>query len=337
MQELPSGGPYQATVTAKDDTGNTVSTTKELTIPNLPLIIGSPSNNAVISGTTPTIKGTSTPNTVVTVTASTGQTCSAITDDTNHWSCELPTLPLDEKFTLTVTTTDSAGNSTTKTIDIFTDKLPLSILTPGDKGTAGDSTPSFIGTSTPGTKITVTASTGAQCETVADAEGNWTCELPTLPVGGPYDVTIKAEDSSGNITTITESISIPEIPLIITSPSKDDVFTGSSMTLAGTSDPNTEITVLGPDGEICKTTSGALGKWSCELHNLRDGTSKHFTVISGNIADGQKTIILTLDVNNSSDKVRTILTGGGGNLSFFMIMLLGVGVLAKKTTHKKRI
>ena len=335
FSELPSGGPYTATITTEDDAGNKTSTTMDLTIPEIPLIINSPSDNAVISGATPTITGTSTPNTTVTVTASTGQHCTAVTDDTNHWRCDLPTLALDDSFTLTITTTDSAENTTTKTIDISTDKLPLSVLTPGDKGTAGDSTPSFIGTSTPGTKITVTASTGVKCETITDADGNWTCELPSLPIGGPYDITIKAEDNNGNITTMTESISIPEVPLIITSPSEDEVFTGSSITLTGTSDPNTEIMVLGPDGEVCKTTSDEFGKWSCELHNLRDGTSKYFTVISGNKAEGQKITILTLDVNNSSEKVKTLINGGGGSLSFFMIMLLGFSLLTRKTILKK--
>ena len=335
FSELPSGGPYTATITTKDKAGNKTSTTKDLTIPEVPLIIDSPSDNAVISGATPTIKGTSTPNTTVTVTASTGQQCTAVTDDTNHWSCDLPTLPLDESFTLTITTEDSAGNKTTKTINISTDKLPLSVLTPGDKGTAGDSTPSFIGTSTPDTKITITVSTGVKCETVTDADGNWTCELPAMPVGGPYDITIKAEDSNGNVTTISESISIPKIPLVITSPSSDEVFTGSNMTITGTSDPDTDIIVLGPDGEICKTTTDATGKWSCEIHNLQDGKSKYFTVISGNNEENQKVAILTLDVSNSSEKVNTILNGGGGNFSLLMIMLLGLGALARKTILKR--
>jgi len=335
MPVLPSGGPYQATITTKDDAGNTASTTKKLSIPDLPLIISSPADNAVISGTKPIIEGTSTPGTTVTVKASTGQECTDVTDETNHWSCELASLPLDENFTLTVTTEDSAGNITTKHIDVSTDKLPLSIITPGDKGTAGDATPSFIGTTTPGTKVTVTASTGATCETTADADGNWTCELPALPVGGPYDISIKAEDSDGNITTITESISIPKIALIVTSPPADEVFTGSSMTITGTSDPDTDILVLGPDGEECRTTSDSLGNWSCEIHNLRDGKSKHFTVISGNEADNPKVTILTLDVSNSSEKVSTILNGGGGNLSLFMILLLGLGAIAKKIRWKK--
>ena len=337
MPELPTGGPYQATIKTEDSRGNEASTSQSLSIPEVPLIISSPTDNAVISGTTPSISGTSTPGTTITVTSSTGQKCTSITDATNHWSCELPTLPLDESFTLTITTEDGVGNTTTKVINISTDKLPLSILSPGDKGTAGDSTPSFIGTSTPGTKITVTASTGVKCETIVDAEGNWVCKLPPLPVGGPYTIIIKAEDSNGNITTIEESINIPKVPLIIISPIEGETYTGSSMILTGTSDANTKITILGADGEVCTTVSDATGKWSCELHNLQDGTSKHFTIISGSKAEGEKITILTLDIENSSEKVSTIVNGGAGSSSLLILLLMGLGLGLKRNYFRRQL
>jgi hypothetical protein len=328
---LPTGGPYTATVDAKDDKGNTSSITQEFSVPELPLIIDSPADNAVISGSTPTVSGTSTPNTKITVTASTGQSCTATTDSSNHWSCELPSLPLDHQYTLTVTTEDSIGNTTTKSIELSTDKLPLSIITPGDKGTTGDSTPSFIGTTTAGTTVTITTETGQECQTVADKNGNWTCELPEMPVGGPYSVTIKAVVTDGNITTITESITIPKIPLVITSPTEGETIIGTNITVTGTSDPNTAITVLGPDGEKCTTVSDVEGAWSCQLDNLQSGDGRYITVISGNKGEGQKVSLIMVDIKNSGEKVITILKGGGGSISLFMLFLISLTLLLKQT------
>lgn len=336
MPTLPTGGPYTATVNAVDDKGNTSSITQEFTVPELPLIIDSPADNAVISGSAPTVSGTSMPDTTITVTASTGQSCTATTDSSNHWRCELPSLALDSHYTLTVITKDSVGNSTTKSINISTDKLPLAVISPGDKGTTGDSTPSFIGTTAPGATVTVTAETGQECQAIADENGNWSCELPEMPVGGPYSITIKAEDTNGNITTLTESITIPKIPLIITSPIKGETIADTSITVTGTSDPNMPITVLGPDGERCTTTSDEKGDWSCQLDNLQSGDGKHITVISGDKGEGQKISLVTVDIKNSGEKVTTILKGGGGSFSFFILFLISLGLLLKQAIRQQR-
>ena len=330
MPVLPTGGPYTAIVNVVDNKGNTSSITQQFTVPELPLIIDSPADNAVISGSEPTVSGTSIPDTSITVTASTGQSCTATTDSSNHWSCQLSSLALDSHYTLTVITTDSIGNSTTKSIDISTDKLPLAVISPGDKGTTGDSTPNFIGTTTSGTSVTVTTETGQKCQTIADEKGYWSCELPKMPVGGPYSVIIKAEDTHSNTTTLTVSITIPKIPLIITSPIKDETIADTRLIVIGTSDPNTPITVLGPDGERCTTLSNEKGDWSCQLDNLQSGDKKYITVISGDKGESQKISLVSINIKNSGEKVMTLLKGGGGSFSFFILFLMSLGLLLKQ-------
>jgi hypothetical protein len=330
LSTLPTGGAYTATVSAEDSKGNTASITQTFSVPNLPLIIDSPANNAVISGTTPTVSGTSQPNTSITVTLSTGQSCSTTTDSDNHWSCQLPSLTLNTNYTITVTTTDSVANETTLSIDISTDTLPLAIINPGDKGTSGDTTPSFIGTTTPGTTVTVTAETGQECQAIADKNGDWVCELPEMPVGGPYKIIITAEDNNGNTTSITETILIPKTPLTIISPTQGETIVDNHITVTGTSDANTTITVLGSDGESCTTTSDEAGRWSCQLENLQSGDNKYITVISGNEGDPQKVALVKINIKNSGEKVTTILEGGGGAISAFMLFLLGLTMLLKR-------
>ena len=323
----PSGGPYTVTATTTDSEANTNSTSKQISIPELPLIIDSPANDAVISGVKPLVAGTSKPATNVTVVASNGDSCTAVTDDTNHWSCQLPSLAFDQNYTLTVTTKDSIGNSTTKAVNISTDKLPLAITTPQDNTTTEDTTPTFIGTTTAGTTVTVTMETGQTCSATADSNGRWSCELPALPVGGPYTATIKAVDSYGNQTLITESIKVPAIPLIISSPSEGELVTLDSITVTGSSDPNTPIKVLGADGESCETTSDASGTWSCQLDNLQYGADKHITVISGEGTNGKKVAITSINIENSSEKVKTVLAGST-SLST-ILFLLGLLLLLK--------
>ncbi len=323
----PSGGPYTVTVTTTDGKGNTNSTNKQISIPELPLIIDSPVNDAVISGINPLVSGTSKPATNVIVVASNGDSCTAVTDDKNHWSCQLPSLAFGQNYTLTVTTKDSIDNSTTKAVNISTDKLPLSITTPQDNTTTEDTTPTFIGTTAAGTTVTVTMETGQTCSATADSDGRWSCELPALPVGGPYTATIKAVDSYGNQTLITENIKVPAIPLIISSPSEGEVVTSGGITVTGSSDPNTPIKVLGPDGESCETTSDASGAWSCQLDNLQSGAGKHITVISGEGTNGKKVAITNINIENSSEKVKTILAGSTSLLT--ILFLLGLLFLLK--------
>jgi len=328
----PSGGPYTITATTTDNEGNTNTSSAQLSIPELPLIIDNPINDAVISGVKPVVSGTSKPGTNVVVSVSNGDSCTAVTDDTNHWSCQLISLAFDQNYTLTVTTTDSIGNSTTKAVNISTDKLPLSVITPQNNSTTEDTTPIFIGTTTSGTVVTVSLPTGQECTATANDEGRWSCELPSVPVGGPYTATIKAVDTHGNQTTFSENISIPAIPLIITSPVDNEMIEANDVTVTGNSDPNTPIKVLGPDGESCETTSDANGAWSCLLENLQSGLGKHVTVISGSETNSKKVAITSIDIKNSSEKVKTILAG---SLPLSGLFFLGLILLLK--FYRKRI
>lgn len=333
LPSSPSGGPYTLTVTTEDSNGDTNSTTKELTIPDLPLVIDSPTDNAVISGINPEVAGTSKPGSKITVLASNGEKCTAVTDSKNHWSCKLPTLGFDKTFKLTITTEDDLGNSTTKEVNVSTDKLPLAVISPQDNSTAEDSTPVFTGTSAPKALITVKFASGQECKTETDADGNWSCEVPALPVGGPYDVTITAEDADGNTSIIDESISIPRISLVVITPEEGEKITDTEVLVSGTNDPNTKIVALGPDGESCETISDNNGKWSCTLEGLQSGNGKRITVISGEGAK-QKVKLTTIDIENSSEGVRTILTGGAGSSSAPFLLLLGIFLFIKRKRNK---
>jgi hypothetical protein len=326
---LKSGGPYDCTITATDHEENSTHLIKALVIPILPLIISEPVDNAVISGYDPIFSGTSTSGTTVTVTAATGQTCRATTNAQHHWSCNLSSLSLDASHTIQINNEDAAGNKVTQSIHLTTNKLPLSVQPLGDKNTAANTTPTLIGTSTPGAQIIISVATGETCTTITDSFGNWVCTLPKLPVGGPYGLSISAQDGAGNKTTITQTITIPEIPLVIIHPAGGAVIKTPHLTLSGTTNANTIVTVLGPDGQRCTTRSDDNGIWSCLLENLQTGSSKFITITSGNKLDGEKTILLPVEIANASDIVETIISGGGSS-SLVLLLLLNFIILIRR-------
>ncbi len=330
---LISGGPYETEIQATDEEGNSTLVTKTISIPKLPLIIETPVNNAVIAGNNPSFSGTSSAGTKVTIEASTGETCSAITDDKNHWSCQLPSLALGKDHNITISNEDDAGNKVVKTIAIKTNELPLLMQPLGEKNTAASSRPTLMGTSAPNTKITITVSTGATCNTTTDSLGNWFCELPKLPVGGPYNVSIKAEDKAGNVTTISQTITIPEIPLVIITPPSGAIIETLGIMLSGTSNANSKITVLGPDGQRCTTTADSEGVWSCQLNDLQTGTAKYITVISNDKLGDEKTVLLPVKIANASGSIKTVT--GGGSSSPLLLLLLGLFIHYYRTEKKQ--
>ena len=334
LDKFPMNVDKTVKITAKDPEGNVISVNQSFKTPNLPLIIDSPSDNAVISTSKPMVSGTSKPGTKISVITSSGESCNAITDDTNHWSCHLPTLTFDKDYKITVTTEDNDGNKATKEINVSTDKLPLAVISPQDNSITEDTTPTFTGTTAPNTAVTVTVASGQECKTTADIDGKWRCELPELPVGGPYDVTITADDKKGNKTTLKEKITIPKIPLTIKSPIDEEKITTTDTLVEGTSDPDTNIMVFGSDGERCDTVSDSKGLWSCQLVGLQLGKGKLITVASGD-GENRKVKIRTVDIINSSEEVKTILTGGAGSSSPLMLLLFGLLGLARiRKAHK---
>ncbi|MEO6631684.1 MAG: hypothetical protein ABIN13_08185, partial [Mucilaginibacter sp.] len=54
----------------------------------------------------------------------------------------------------------------------------------------------FWGQSSPGKKITITASWGIHVSAIGDAKGNWKTKLATPVAGGPYTINLKNADTS---------------------------------------------------------------------------------------------------------------------------------------------
>ncbi len=151
------------------------------------------------------------------------------------------TLPVlaDGAYTVTVTATDAAGNSSTatSTLTVDTTAPDAPVLDPIN------ATDPISGTAEPGSTVTVTFPDGSTAEVVADpTTGEWSVPNPGGLVDGDT-VTATATDPAGNESApgtgiVSADITAPIVAI-------DDVLTNDSTpALTGTvNDPTATVTV----------------------------------------------------------------------------------------------
>ncbi|MEW6302152.1 MAG: Ig-like domain-containing protein [Verrucomicrobiota bacterium] len=218
---------------------------------------------------------------------------STVTPSGGNWSVDQTgsTLP-DGTYTLTVVTTDSAGNTTTNTQTIVIDTTSeISINT---NATTSDTTPVISGTSDLGAGRTVTITiSGATYTVTTDADGNWTVDLGTdtpssgtltpLTDGNTYTITVSGTDAAGNLASASKSLTIDSSAptLTITEPLDGgggdgilDATEDNSVTIQGTSTfvpSGSTVSVTITDGSTTindTATVDGSGNWSLSALNL---------------------------------------------------------------------
>jgi len=309
-------GPATVSATATDPAGNTSPAasndfTVDTTADEAP-VITSPTSGSSTDDTTPTIAGTGTPGSTVTVTTSDGQvlgTADVALD--GNWSFDSVELP-EGTYTITATQEDAAGNvspesnSVIFTIDTTAPEPPVITDVDGDDATDGETltnnpTPPISGTAEPGTTVDVTITNPDGTETVyedvpvtdddGDGVGEWTV-TPDQPLQeGDSEVTVTATDDAGNTSepsapvVITLDTTAPDAPVIET-PADGSTIGDNTPTISGTADPGTtvDVTVTDADGVEHTYTDvpvDAGGNWTV---TVPDGDA---------LADGPATVTAT--------------------------------------------
>ena len=200
-----------ASVTAPDGGVGTDAVDFEVDTTAPTVTVTGPQDGATINDAAPTVTGTTEPGATVVVTVN-GQTYTTTADDTGNWSVDVDPLP-DGDYTITVQATDRAGNtgaegSSTFTVD--TSGPSVSITSPGAGEEVGDR-PTITGTADPGATVEVYVEGVLVGTTTADANGNWSFEIPEDDALAPGDHTIEvvARDDGGNEATATVQITVP--------------------------------------------------------------------------------------------------------------------------------
>jgi hypothetical protein len=330
------------TATATDAVGNTASATTTFTIdsdsvdttPPAAPDISTPVDDTVTNDATPEFSGTAEPGSTVVVEDSDGaDVCTAVTGAGGNWSC-IPDVALpDGEATYTATATDEAGNTSpeadvTFTIDTSAPGAPV-INAPADGSTTTNATPPFSGTAEAGSTVVVEDSEGNDvCTAVTGAGGSWSCAPDVALPDGEATYTATATDEAGNTSpeadvTFTIDNGAPDAP-VITTPAADAVTQDATPEFSGTAEPGSTIVVEDAEGnEVCTTTTGPGGNWSCtpatalpegeatytatatdEAGNTSDGTDVTVTV------DTTTTVAVTTPANGSSTNNRTPAVSG---------------------------
>jgi hypothetical protein len=176
----------------------------------------------------------------------------------------------DTNFMVTVTATDSVGNTSTKTIAIVVDRTPptFTIVGPGE-GTVVANLPVLVQGS-----IHETGSTAHV--TVDGAEASITDETWSLSVNaldqGPHTFTVIARDDAGNIATAqTRSVIIDTAPpvLTITSPASATLTKDGVIQITGSVSDNSPVIVT--IGESSTTVPSGTGTFTFSSVALQEG------------------------------------------------------------------
>ncbi|HAF4577704.1 TPA: Ig-like domain repeat protein [Salmonella enterica] len=163
------------------------------------------------------------------------------------WEYIWPTDLADGQYTLTVETTDKAGNTVTKTIDFAVDttlSVPVIVLNSADDtGVQGDNMtnstqPTFAlqHIDDDAVRVTVSVEHGGVTTTfdATKGTGGWTFTPPTSWADGDYTLSVSVEDKAGNTShsasltvTVDTQIAINNIELVNDSGIPDDNLTNN--------------------------------------------------------------------------------------------------------------
>ncbi|VEL96022.1 Ig-like protein group 3 [Alteromonas sp. 76-1] len=210
-------GDFTVTATVSDAQGNT-ATANEANgniDTQVPVVNVNPLNSG--NDTTPVISGnTDLPEgavVVINITDSNGdtQTINALVDADGNFATEaLSPLP-EGDYSVEVTATDDAGNSTTTSEDGGNIDTTAPLLTLNPQGTGNDETPNISGNTdlAPGSTVTLTVTDSAgntqTFDAIVDANGDFSADVPNAIPDGSYTATASASDDAGNTTTTSDT------------------------------------------------------------------------------------------------------------------------------------
>ncbi|WP_337023665.1 MULTISPECIES: Ig-like domain-containing protein [unclassified Pantoea] len=332
-------GPHSITTTVTDAAGNVSSPsaaidfTVDSTPPATPVVTSLSNNNggtAVVftagsttNDSTPVIRGTGEVGATVTIRDGSTVLGTAIVGTNGIWRFE-PTTALGQgSHTLTVTATDTAGNSSapsagiTFNVDTIAPDAISDLVAKDDSGNTltgvtNDNTPSLSGTAEAGSIIKVYDGTTLIGSTQAGTGGTWNFTTQTL-TDGAHTLTATATDTAGNVSaagnavTITVDTSVPSTPDFVvtnndalpTEPVANNGYTNDNTpVLSGTATANSLVTIYDGNTAIGSVTTNAQGVWSFTTATLPDGSHPLTITVTdsaGNVSPASAVVTINID------------------------------------------
>jgi len=272
---------------------------------NFGSITGNIPNGGATNDATPTLTGTATAGSTVTVRRGTTTVGTATANGSGVWTLTVPSLA-DGTYTFTATTTNAAGNTSLPSagyaITIDTVVLPPVIASVIDDvavfvgnvsagGRTNDNTLRIVGTAEPFASVSVRNGTTILGSAVANASGNWEFTTAAL-ADGSVSFTAIANDTVGNASaatspayTVTVDTVAPAAPVITAVVDNVGSITGNvapggrtddtTLRITGTAEPRSRVNVRSGNAVLRTVFADSLGNWvvvtdpvEIRLHNL---------------------------------------------------------------------
>ena len=263
-------------------------------------------------------------------------------DASGNWSVNLTDLVLsDGNYSFTGTVTDLAGNvsgsSANFLVEIDTVPPAAPIIAGFDQdtgsstndGITNDDTLDISGSAEPGSTVRVSESLlGLVGSTVADAISDWSIPTSSL-ADADYTFTATAEDSAGNVSAGSAALAVtvdtnppaePQFDLDAASdsaPIGDQETTNATVTLVGTTDPNTTVELIEPALTIVSDGSGLFSFSGVALVLGANVLTARATDTAGNERTFQVTISRIEDTNGPTLNVNLTNDNGPDNTDGF--------------------
>jgi RHS repeat-associated protein len=345
-------GSNTITVRATDVAGN--FTTQTVTLVRQPanvpdttpptISVTAPLNNSTTQADKTTVNGT--------VTDTGGTTPSGVANvkvngvnavlTSGNWSLTNVALTIGSN-TITITSTDNAGNTSTQSIIVNRENVPdttpptLVITSPANNSTTQAETTTVSGTvsDTGGTTPSGVASVKVNGVNAAIIGGTWSFANFTLSIG-TTTINVQATDVAGNVSNAQVTITREPVPdttpptITIASPANNSTTQAETISVSGTVTDTGGTTPSGVASiavnDVPATFDSATGNWNFASVALNIGTNT-ITVIAtdtaGNIATSvvtvtreaipdttPPTLVVTSPTNNSTTQTETITVSG---------------------------
>jgi large repetitive protein len=300
---LPEGS-HAFEVRATDPAGNTDATpavhnwTVDLTAPAAPVVV-SPADGTHTSSGTILLSGSAEPSSTVEVFEGAASRGTTNTTVGGSWSTTL-TGVADGSHTYTAKATDAAGNTSaaSNAVTVVVDTAaPNTTIGTGPLGATKNTTASF----------TFSADdAGATFECSLDGAGFTGCTSPRTYTGlaeGGHTFEVRATDGAGNTdpTPATRSWTVDltaPAPPVITSPADGSTMGSANVTVSGTAEPGSIVTVFEGATPRGTTTANGGGSWSRGLTGVADGAHTYTakaTDPAGNVSAASNAITIVVD------------------------------------------
>jgi len=293
--------------------------------PSAPLI-SSPIGGSTVGDNTPQVSGTTTVGSV-SVFADGVSYCSVATDTLGNWSCSGSSSLADGVTNFTATVTDALGDTSAAssvvlvTVDTAAPAAP-NISSPADGAVSALSQLYVSGSAEADSDVDVYDASALLCSSSAGAGGNWSCSSGASLAQGEHVLTARATDAVGNESASSAAVTVsidslaPSAPLISLPVDGATVASSTSLTISGTAEVDSSVSVREGDSELCSALAQSDGSWICTFDM---GTAEGEHELSVNATDAGGNIsaatIITLILDTTAPDKPVISSPLDGSIS----------------------